>query len=91
METLYYRGYYVNRDQECIELVTRPAMCVQLNTECAFVGLVIQNAMRIRHIVICGVPDCTVFFLIISQTARFSKKKVIELKLCFLILSINFA
>jgi len=28
-----------------------------------FVALIIQHAMRVRHIVICGLPRCTVFYL----------------------------
>jgi hypothetical protein len=43
-----------------------------------FVALVIQHAMRIRHIAICGPTTSYVFFIIISQMARFSKRKFIE-------------
>jgi hypothetical protein len=41
------------------------------------------------HIVICVVLESTVFFHIISQTARFKKKKVAEREICVLIFSIT--
>jgi hypothetical protein len=35
-------------------------------TQCVFEALVIQHAVRMRHIVICDLPRSTVFFHIIS-------------------------
>ena len=39
-------------------------------------------------IFICGLPDCTIFFNIIPQNVRFSKKKLLNTK-CVLLLSLQ--
>jgi hypothetical protein len=54
-------------------------------SECVSVTLGIHHAMHMRHIAICDLPRSTIFFHIISQTVRFSGKKVIEHKMCVLI------
>ena len=49
-----------------------------------FLALGIQHAMRVRHVVTCGLLGSSVFFHFISQIAQFSKEKpLIENKMCF--------
>jgi hypothetical protein len=40
-----------------------------------FVALGIQHAMRMRHVVFCGLSGFNIFLHIILKKARFSKKK----------------
>ena len=50
---------------------------------CVSVALGILCALRMRHIVFCGLSGSTKSCHITSKTARFSKKKVNEYKMCF--------
>jgi len=62
--------------------------------ECVFAALGNQHSVRMRHIVVCGLPRSTIFFHIISyyliNGTIFGKKKVIEHKMCVLSFSTTF-
>ena len=49
------------------------ALCVCVCV-CVCLALVIQNAMRMRRIVICGLSGSNILFHTISYTAQFSEK-----------------
>ena len=54
---------------------------------CVFVTLGFQHAMRKRHIVVCGLPRCTIYFHISHKLHSFRKKKVTGHKMRVLIFS----
>jgi hypothetical protein len=60
-------------------------------SERAFVALVIQHEMRMRHIVICGLSGSTIYFYnnLFHKRHDFRKKKV-EHDMCVLIFSTSF-
>jgi len=58
--------------------------------QCFFVALDIKHAMRMRHILICGMSSSTKCFHIYSKTARFSPQNGIEYKSRVLLFSTTF-
>jgi len=51
-------------------------------SECGFIALGTQPAMRMRHILICGLASSTIFSHIISLTSRL-KKMLLNVKCVF--------
>jgi hypothetical protein len=66
---------YVKRNigaGSCDYFCSRKAINITYS-ECVYVALG-QYAMSMRHVVICGLSSSALYFHVISQTARFSKR-----------------
>jgi hypothetical protein len=73
----------------CKHCYSRKTISVSYS-RCVLVALGIQNAMRMRHIVLFGLTCCTIFYHIISQKVGFRKKSY-KYKTCVLTLSTTFS
>ena len=67
-----------------LRLVCRTPFCSRkAYSDCVSFALIIQRAMCMRHIFICGLPGSTIFLHITSYTVQYSGKKYIEHKISF--------
>ena len=57
-------------------------------SECVFIDLIIQHAVRMRHIVSCGLPDLKYLYTSSHERYDFRKKNLLNTK-CVLIFSTN--
>jgi hypothetical protein len=57
-----------------VTIVTMEKLINITYSECLFLHLRIQHALRMIHIIICGLPGCKIFFTSSHKTARLFKK-----------------
>jgi hypothetical protein len=77
---------YVNFEaRSCNHCCSEIAIIIITYSEGVFLALRIQNAMRLRHIVICGCSLLSSFFLLPHKRQDFREKNFIEHKMCCLI------
>jgi hypothetical protein len=77
----------INATLRCVRASLLPWKTSITYSECVSVAIFSQHAMRMLHIITCGLSGSKVRFHITSLTARFLKKKIIELRMSVLILS----
>jgi len=65
---------YLTTEEKARKNLSQGKQNFSQGTDCVFVALITQRAMPMRHIVICGLPGCTLFS-ISSHTSEYFREK----------------